>query len=388
MSTRQPKRHECIDMAAAGGLQAALDRLGDDGGAIYVPAGVHEVNQPAFKSLKNGQSLFLFGDGRASVIVNTNQDGADLLRLEGTPDPWPRLRLTIRDIQFDGNYASGNAIVLGCFNDACVDACFFERHGAHAVVMRPTGSNGVIRDCWIRDCKRGIRAENIHHLTIHGVQTRSRLSKSDCRGKIGQTQEEHIFIDRACREVRIVNNHLAYGQKCAIILDGTAQHVISNNTIEGFAVAIDARGTDCTGGEHWPHWEHCRDIIVSNNYLHTDIGIRLAGRCTGFNIQGNNFVNNPRAAIMAEDAADGGFHNISGNIITMSVYDGKCARNASGDQGGIILGASRACVICGNLFRNIRPGPAISFSCDKGQHVMTGNRFDDGTENQNRIEAE
>lgn len=354
-----------INMVEAGGLQAALESLPKGGGTIYVGLGRHEIAGPVSKELAEGQHLFIIGEGRGSVLVNTNKSGGPLLQISGvTGSWWPDLRMTFRDLAFEGNHQSGDGLILMFPNDALVDTCFFLGHGGHAVRLTPHGTNVVVRDCWMRDCKRGVRAENIHHLTLHGNQTR-RLAG-------GQEQEEHVYLSWDCREVRIVNNHFAYGTKSAIILDGTAQHVISNNTIEGFETAIEARGS-CDQKVR----DRCRDIAITSNYLHADIGIRLMGECRGFAVTGNDFINNTRAAVLIEGATGAGKHTLTGNIVRKSVYGGAFfpLPKAVPQQGGIVLGDAEGCVVTGNLLDAIDPGPAISAGPGGGGHVIANNRI-------------
>ncbi|MGD9494967.1 MAG: right-handed parallel beta-helix repeat-containing protein, partial [Armatimonadota bacterium] len=276
-----------IDMGEAGGLQEALDALPERGGTVYVPAGTWEVERTVEIALREGQHLFLVGEGRASVLTNADTSGAPLLSILGALGQWwPDLRITIRDLTFVGNHRSGDALVIDHPNDTLIDACSFFGHGGTAVNFLTRGTNATVRDCWMRDCRRALAAANLHHLTLHGNQTR-RLTD-------GQVQDEHVYIDRNCREVRIVNNHLAYGDAEGIILDGTAQHVLANNTIEGFTTGIYVLG--------------CRDLVITCNYLHGPIGVRLAGECSGIAITGNTMINNTEAAVRFEDASGSGGH--------------------------------------------------------------------------------
>ena len=348
-----------ISVAETGSLQAALDALPPTGGAVHVPAGTYPIGQTVRKQLAEKQHLFLFGDGRGSVLVNESADGSPLLHLSGVAGSWwPDLRITVRDLSFVGNPGSGDALIIDYPNDTLVDACFFLGHGGQALRLGPQGTNVTVRDCWLRDCQRGIRAENIHHLTLQGNQTRAVAG--------GQLQGEHIFLGWECREVRLLGNHLAYGQTQAIILDGTAQHVIANNTIEGFAVGIEARGK----GETNPP-DHCRDMVLSGNYLHADTGVLLRGQCRGFVIQGNTLINNPRGAIVLQEAAGGGGHTICGNVIRKSVYDGVYVKTASPAQGGIDLGEALPCCVTGNTLEAVQPGPPIASA--GGGHVIANN---------------
>ncbi len=349
----------------AGDLQSALDSLPRHGGVIHIPAGTYNFDKPVTKTLLEGQHLSITGDGRGSILNNTAQGGEPLLHITGVKGSWwPDLRITFRDIAFTGNHKSGDALIVDWPNDTLVDTCFFIGHGGHAIRLGPSGTNVTIRDCWMRDCKRGVRAEAIHHLTLHGNQTRS-LSG-------GQQQEEHVYLGWDCREIRVVNNHFAYGFKTAIILDGTAQHVISNNTIEGFNVAIEARGASDT-----KYRDRCRDIAITSNYLKAVTGIKMTGECRGFAITGNEFIDNNVAAILFEEASIGGKHTITGNAIRKSAYGGEFfpLEGSSPEQGGIILGEAADCVVSGNLLDGIYPGPAISAGPGGGRHLITGNRI-------------
>jgi hypothetical protein len=320
-----------INAADVGDLQAAFDALPPEGGVVHLPAGVYDIDRTVTLALREGQHLLFHGDGRATVVRFEAEDGSPFLDLSGVPDSWwPDLRITLRDLSFMGNHRCGDALRLRWPNDALVDACFFQGFGGTAITVTPQATNVTIRDCWMRDCRRVLHADNLHHLTFHGNQTRS------LRG--GQTQAEHLYIGRYCREVRIVNNHLAYGDAEGMILDGTAQHVVANNTIEGFTHAI--RAVDC------------RDITINANYLHCATGILGEGDNRGFSITGNLFTDTSQAAIALQHAGDSGGHTITGNIIRQSVY--------SHGQRGIDLGSARGCVVANNVLEDLSAGPPVA----------------------------
>lgn len=338
-----------IDAGEAGGVQEALDALPADGGTVHIPAGRREIDRPLEIALAERQHLYLQGEGRASVLVNTSTSGDPLLSIVGAVGKWwPDLTITVRDISFVGNHASGDALVVDHPNDTMIDACFFIGHGGTAVRFASKGTNATVRDCWMRDCKRALSAENLHHLTMHGNQTR-RLNE-------GQVQREHIYIDRNCREVRIVNNHFAYGDAEGIILDGTAQHVVANNTIEGFQRCIYVLG--------------CRDLAINSNYLHGPHAVVLAGECDGITITGNTMINNTEAAVLIEDASGSGGHVISSNIIRKSVY-AEIVEDKR--QGGIDLGAAYNCLVAANILEDVT-GDAAIVALGGGGHVVSGNR--------------
>lgn len=340
----------CIDAGEAGGIQEALDALPEHGGTVHVPAGTWELDRTLEIALQEGQHLFLVGDGRASVLVNNNRSGEPLLSIAGAIGQWwPDLKITVRDLTFVGNHQSGDALVVDHPNDTLVDACFFIGHGGTAVNFVGKGTNATVRDCWMRDCRRALAAENLHHLTMHGNQTR-RLNE-------GQQQAEHVYIDRNCREVRIVGNHLAYGDAEGIILDGTAQHVISGNTIEGFTDGVSAIG--------------CRDMVINANYFHGGTAVRLAGACHGFTITGNTMINTVDGALRIDDASGSGGHVINGNVIRKSVYADIVEDKR---QGGIDLGDARDCVVTGNVLEDVTAEAAIQ-SLHGGGHVISGNRI-------------
>ena len=341
-----------INAADAGGLQAALDALPDTGGTVVLPAGTYAITSTVEKRLAEGQHLFLVGEGRATVLVNEARDGSDLLRITGAVGEWwPDLKITIRDITFVGNHASGDALVVDHPNDALIDACFFIGHGGNAVYLKTRGTNVTCRDCWMRDCKTAVRAENIHHLTLHGNQTRSMEG--------GQTQAEQIFLDRNCREVRVVNNHLAYGHSEGLILDGTAHHVIVGNTIEGFATGILARHD---------RERDCRDITIGSNYFCHGISVLLEGQCNGFVVSDNIVRNAHVGFVVVRDAQGSGAHNINGNVVRQSVWRGE---GSDDPVGSIVLGDSRGCNVVGNVFDAALATPAIKAGPGGGSHVIS-----------------
>ena len=335
-----------INARKAGSLQAALDALPAEGGTVYLPAGTYEVEETVEKRLAEGQHLFLVGDGRASVLVNRNENACDLLRVQGVEGSWwPDLRITVRDLTFVGNYHSGDALVIEFPNDAMIDGCAFFGHAGTAVRLGPQGTNVTLRDCWMRDCQRAVCAENIHHLTLHGNQTRSKNE--------GQEQHEHVYIGKHCFEIRIVNNHFAYGHHEGIVLEETHQHVIANNTIEGFKTGIDARG--------------CRDIAISGNYLRCERAIRLSRQCNGFAVTGNICQQAPNGTIVIEDSEGAGAHAITGNVMRAST-DREWAK-----LGGIRLGNSERCLVTGNVIEEATTAAAISAGPGGGQHLITNN---------------
>lgn len=339
-----------INAQEVGGLQAALDALPETGGTVFLPAGRYVFAEPVEKKLTEGQHLFLVGEGRATVLVNENRQGADLLRITGVVGQWwPDLKITVRDITFVGNHQSGDALVVEYPNDTMVDACFFIGHGGRAVYLKTQGTNVTCRDCWMRDCKTAVRAENIHHLTLHGNQTRSMKDE--------QEQAEQVYLDRNCREVRVVNNHLAYGHAEAIILDGTAQHVIVGNTIEGFQTGILARND---------RERDCRDLTIGSNYIHYGCAIRLQGECNGFVVSDNIITDASMGAFVVEDARGSGAHAVTGNVIRKSVYEG---------QGGVALGDSRGCTVVGNVFEETLTTPAITAGPGGGEHMVSANNI-------------
>ena len=337
---------EWINLRDVGSLQEALDALPSTGGTVYVPAGTFTVSETALKCLAEGQHLFIVGDGRSSVLVNANRDGAPLLQITGILGSWwPDLRITIRDLCFQGNHESGDALVIQSPNDTMIDGCAFFGHGGAAIRMEPNGTNVVVRDCWARDCKRFLSAVNIHHITLHGNQTRS--------AKGGQTQDEHIYIGRDCFEIRIVNNHLAYGHKEGILLEDAHQHVLANNTLEGFPCGVRA--------------VNCRDIVLDANYLRCRRAIQLEGQCNGFTIAGNICQEAPEGTVVMVNAAGSGTHAITGNVMRASTD----REGVTG--GGIDLGESERCVVSGNLIEESTTMPAISAGPGGGYHLIANN---------------
>jgi hypothetical protein len=336
------RRSKTVNAAEIGDLQEAINTP-EPGGAVYLPAGEYAIDTTVEVDLDDTRHLHLYGDGRATVIRFTATDGSPFLHLAGVEGSWwPDLKITIRDLTLIGNYDCGDALHLRWPNDAMIDGCFFQGFGGAAVVVTPHATNVTIRDCWMRDCRRMLHADNLHHLTFHGNQTRSL--------KDGQEQAEHMYIGKYCREVRIVNNHLAYGHNDGIILDGTAQHVIANNTIEGFNTGIAA--TDC------------RDIIIESNYIHCASGVVLREDCRGMTVSGNMMTDNYDGAIRIEEACGAGSHVISGNVIRRSVYrDG---------QRGIHLGDSTGCVVTGNVIEDVQ-GPAIDADAGVADDILAQN---------------
>ncbi|MBT3377786.1 MAG: right-handed parallel beta-helix repeat-containing protein [Lentisphaerae bacterium] len=319
-----------IDVTESGDLQEAVRTLPPEGGAIHVPAGTYEIDRTVLCELAEGQHLHLYGDGRASVLVFTGKDGSPFFSVRGVENSWwPDLRVTFRDLSFVGNHASGDALFLRWPNDMLIDSCFFHGFGGTAIRVTPNASNVCVRDCWMRDCRRALHADNLHHLTFRGNQTRSM--------KDGLVQDEQIYIGRHCREVRLVDNHLAYGHAEAIILDGTAQHAVCNNMIEGFQTGIAA--------------VDCRDITICANYIHCPQGILLTGDTRGFVVSGNIFTNNSEGALMVTESLGSGGHVLTGNVVRQSVYnDG---------QRGFDLGDAVACVVRDNVFEDLDDGLAV-----------------------------
>ena len=331
-----------IDVTAHPSPQAAVDALPETGGVVYFPVGTYRVGAPLVVRLAEGQHVTFRGEGRGSTLVNTNEQGGSLLEITGVDmmAVWRDLKITVRDLNFVGNHKSGSGLVVQHANDLMVDGCFFLGHGDKAVYLKANGCNATVRDCWMRDCKWGIYVEDVHHLTAHGNQMR-RLND-------GQEQNAFIYIDKNCREVRLTANHLAYGRNRGIVLDGTAQHAIVGNTIEGFDVGIDAVA--------------CRDMAIGNNYLRCRTAIRMVDGCDGFSMTGNLIHDSD--GIVIENSAGHGGHALSGNVFRKSVYT-RC--------GGIALGDASRCVVTGNVVEDVTLPSAITAGPGGGNHLIKAN---------------
>ena len=226
--------------------------------------------------------------------------------------------------------------------------------GGKAIYLKTGGSNVTCRDCWMRDCRRGIYCESIHHLTLHGLQTRSLPG--------GQQQAEQVYLGHDCREVRVVNNHFAYGAERGHHPRRARPSTSFSATPSRASASASWPKPDKTGNE-----ADCRDITIGSNYFNGGCAIRLEGRCNGFVISNNNFVAaRPRAPSSYAMPKARAPTASRGNVIRKSAYK---------EQGGINLGDSEGCTVIGNVFEKVLATPAISAGPGGGKHIITANNI-------------
>ena len=200
----------------------------------------------------------------------------------------------------------------------------------------------------MRDCKRGVRAENIHPPDAAWLADAQPGWRAGAGG--------HLFLDRNCREVRAVNNHLPMGTPRR--LSSTARPSTPSSAIRLRASrwAFSPETTASATAETSP---------LARTTSTTAAPSHLEGACNGFEIS-DNIITDAHAGAVIIERAQG---ERTPSPATSS------ARAFTRGQGGIALGDSRRCSVVGNVFEEAHTMPAITAGPGGGEHVIASNNI-------------
>jgi parallel beta-helix repeat protein len=218
-------------------IQMAVDALPPEGGTVHLPAGIYKISEPI---IVKKSDVSLIGEGTATILLNTSEDGKNTIELIGTEEE-PIWRVKVSDMHLKGNEKCGNAIYAYWINEISLS------------------------DMWID-----------HH------------------GKSG------IYLDYCYENPRIYDNNIAYNKEMGVLLDGCHDIVVSANQMEENGIGIYGKGlynATVTGNNIDDHIKNCiyfintLGSIITANMLENCLGksVILDEKCNGIVVTGNTF---------------------------------------------------------------------------------------------------
>jgi len=328
---RLPGAKPVIDASRYPTIQAAIDALPAEGGAVRLPPGTFEISEALKVSTSD---VLIEGAGTATHIKNVNTEGksAMLIRHAGIAENrdaelW---RIRLANFRITGNEKSGHGIEASRVNEIFIDGVTVSYNGGDGIRLNYCYEDPRICDSLITyNRKTGLNLVGCHDIVVASNQ-------------FEENQDAVRCIDgfNLCMTGNNLDDHLGDG----VVIENTYGSVISGNMIEeckGAAIVLDR---DCYG------------ITLSANVIaHNESGgiyLRDAHGCT---VSANTFT------IMRKDAlaigAGSGRITVTGNNFSNSyIGDGKVKRvgNDLAATGMVLNGTSDIAVV-GNLFASVRP---------------------------------
>ena len=218
-------------------IQKAVDALPEEGGTVYIPAGVYEISGPI---IVQKSDVSLIGAGTGTILINTSEDGKNTIELIGTEED-PIWRVKVSDMHLKGNEKCGNAIYAKRVNEISLS------------------------DMWI-----------------------------DYHGKSG------VYLDYCYENPRVYDNNIAYNKEMGVLLDGCHDIVVSANQMEENGIGIYGKGlynATVTGNNIDDHIKNCiyfvstLGSIITANMLENCLeeSVILDEKCDGIVVTGNTF---------------------------------------------------------------------------------------------------
>ncbi|MBN1804402.1 MAG: right-handed parallel beta-helix repeat-containing protein [Sedimentisphaerales bacterium] len=312
-------------------VQAAIDALPNEGGAVHLPPGTFEINEP-LKITKS--DVLIEGAGTATHIKNVNTEGKSALIIQhpgGGDNRQAELwRVRLANFRITGNEKSGHGIEALRINEIFIDGVTVSYHGGDGIRLYFCYEDPRICDSLITyNKKTGLNAIGCHDTVVSANQ-------------FEENKDAVRFIDgyNLCMTGNNLDDHLSDG----VVIENTYGSVVSGNMIEecaGTAIVLDR---DCYG------------IALSANVIaHNSSGgidLRDAHGCA---VSANTFtISGPDALTIGPNS---GRITVTGNNFSNSYLgDGKIKRAANDlIAAGMVLQGTSDVTVVGNLFSSVKP---------------------------------
>ncbi len=341
---RLPGARVEIQAAEFESLQAALDALPPEGGAVHLPPGDFVITEPLM--LSRGDVL-LQGAGAATHIRNTNTDGRPALlishpdgdQVQAADKLW---RVMLSNFRITGNEHSGHGIEAVLVNEIFIQGVTVSEHGGDGILLDRCYEDPRVSDCLITYNKQtGLNLPGCHDIVVCGNQFEENRDAVRC-----------FDAFNLCFTGNCVDDHLGDG----VVIENTYGSVVSGNMIEECDYRAIVLDRDCYG------------ITLSSNVIaHNGGGIDLldAHGCT---VSANTFVllklptkaadgtqPEPPDTSCLRITADSGRITVTGNTFCDSFIGEGAVKRKIDDQlaGGIVLENAEDVAITGNTFSSV-----------------------------------
>jgi parallel beta-helix repeat protein len=348
--TRLPGARQVIDASSYESLQAALDALPPDGGAVRLPPGVFEIDQPLRLS---AEDVLLEGAGTATHIKNVNTEGNAALVIEPPEGKKSIWRIRLANFRVTGNPDSGHGIVARQVDEVFIEGVTVSYHGGHGILLDHCYEDPRICDSLITYNKQtGLALDGCHDIVVCGNQFEENLDALTCTDSFN-----------LCMSGNNLDDHLRHG----VVIENTYGSVVSGNMIEecqGTAIVLDR---DCYG------------ITLSANVIAHNSGggidLRDAHGCA---VSANTFTIVPQRALVI--GPNSGRITVGANNFSDS-YIGVSEKRAEDDQAasGVVLDGTSDIALSGNLFSGLDGAPVATTEKSPRRVLLSDNVLTDVT---------
>jgi parallel beta-helix repeat protein len=331
---RLPGAAAVIDAAQYPSLQAALDALPATGGAVRLPPGTFEIQEPLRVAVSD---VLLEGAGTATHIRNLNTEGRSALVLQHPDGDDSRKtelwRIRLANLRLTGNDRSGHGIEARRINEIFIEGVTVSHHGGDGIHLYHCYEDPRICDSLITyNKKTGLNLIGCHDIVVASNQFEENHDAVHC-----------VDSFNLCMTGNNLDDHLGHG----VVIENTYGSVVSGNMIEecnGTAIILDR---DCYG------------ITLSANVIaHNGGGIDLRD-AHGCAVSANTFTIVKKDAVRIGPA--GGRITVCGNNFSDSyVGDRRVIRTPEdGIASGLTLDGAGDVAVVGNLFSSVRPKAVV-----------------------------
>ena len=343
-----PGAQPVVEAIHYGSLQEAIDAIPADGGALHIPPGTFEIDQPL---VIHQEDVLLRGSGTATHIKNTNTEGEPTLVLRpGTDEQGKQKdrqwRIQLSDFRITGNEKSGPGIVAKRVNEIYIDGVSVSYHGGSGIVLDHCYEDPRICNSLITYNKgTGLDLQGCHDIVVSANHFEENQDALHCFDGFN-----------LCMTGNNLDDHLGHG----VVVENTYGSVVSGNMIEeckGFAIVL---GRDCYG-----------NTLSANVIAHNGGGVDLPD-AHGCSVSANTFT------IMKDNALrigpKSGRITVTGNNFSDSyIGEGKLKRR-EGDRAaaGMTLNGAKNLAISGNVFSGVHP-KALELKGDLSRGILFSN---------------
>ena len=344
-------------------IQAAIDALPAEGGAVRLPPGTFEITEPLRVTKSD---VLIEGAGTATHIKNVNTEGKSALLLQhlsgGENRKAELWRIRLANFRITGNEKSGHGIEARRINEIFIDGVTVSYHGGDGIRLHYCYEDPRICDSLITYNKTtGLNLIGCHDIVVASNQ-------------FEENQDALRCVDgfNLCMTGNNLDDHLGDG----VVIENTYGSVVSGNMIEecrGAAIVLDR---DCYG------------ITLSANVIaHNDSGGIVLRDAHGCAVSANTFTIMKRNALAI--GADSGRITVTGNNFCDSYIGGGKVRRAVDDEAaaGMVLKGTSDIAVVGNLFSSIRP-KALAVEGKANKSVLfAGNVLTDSASDHKKLDA-
>lgn len=340
-----PGARPIIDASRYPNIQAAIDALPADGGAVYLPPGTFQINEPLRVSTSD---VLIEGAGAATHIKNVNTEGRSAMILQhgsGADDPKAELwRIRLANFRITGGEKSGHGIEARRINEIFIDGVTVSYHGGDGIRLYYCYEDPRICDSLMTYNKQtGLNLIGCHDIVVSSNQ-------------FEENQDALRCVDgfNLCMTGNNLDDHLGDG----VVIENTYGSVVSGNMIEecnGTAIVLDR---DCYG------------ITLGANVIAHNVagGIELRD-AHGCSVSANTFTIMKRNALVIGPSS--GRITVTGNNFCDSYIGRDTVKRAVEDRAaaGLILRGTSEVAVVGNLFSSVRP-KALTLEGEPSKSVL------------------